>query len=76
MPEAIGSPSIPAQDDFVAPHGIKSVAGFGGLLVNGQVLVVIRFTKVAVQKASAAMFRALTHGLLRSFEAMTSKQKP
>lgn len=75
VPEAVGSLFIPAQDDFVVPHGIKSVVGFGGLLVNGEVLVVILFTKVAVPKATAAMFRVLTHPLLRSFEPVMSQQR-
>ncbi|HEV1997696.1 MAG TPA: HAMP domain-containing sensor histidine kinase, partial [Candidatus Dormibacteraeota bacterium] len=75
VPEAAGSPFIPAQEQFVIPHRIKSVVGFGGMLVNGEVLVVILFSKVAVPKASAAMFRVLTHGLLRSFEPLLTRQR-
>ena len=32
VPEAVGSPYIPAHDNFVIPNGIKSVLGFGGVL--------------------------------------------
>ena len=32
VPESVGSPYIPTQDDFVIPNGIKSVLGFGGVL--------------------------------------------
>ena len=32
IPEAAGSPEIPAQEEFVVPFGIRSVLGFGGLL--------------------------------------------
>ena len=31
--DAVGSPFIPAQEDFVLKFGIKSVLGFGGLLI-------------------------------------------
>ena len=32
---AVGSPYIPAQDQFVLPYRIRSVLGFGGLLPSG-----------------------------------------
>ncbi len=30
VPEALGSPYIPAQKEFVIPYGVRSVMGFGG----------------------------------------------
>jgi len=38
---ALGSPYIPAQEEFVQRYGIKSVLGFGGMLPNGELFAVI-----------------------------------
>jgi len=56
---ALGSPYIPAQEDFVVRFGIQSVLGFGGLLVNGDLFAVILFTTVHVSEATADRFRTL-----------------
>ena len=55
--EAEGSPFIPAQADFVRPFGIRSVLGFGGLLLNGEMYAVVLFTRVPVPAESADRFR-------------------
>ncbi|MBV9774095.1 MAG: hypothetical protein JO040_09105 [Gemmatimonadetes bacterium] len=57
VPEALDSPFIPAQADFVRPHGIRSVLGFGGLLLTGELYAVIAFTRVPVPPGSADRFR-------------------
>jgi hypothetical protein len=57
VPEAEGSPFIPAQADFVRPFGIRSVLGFGGLMLNGEMYAVVLFTRVAVPAESADRFR-------------------
>ena len=57
--EAKGSPYIPAQDDFVIPHGVRSVVGFGGVFPDGGMFAVILFSKVAISRAQADLFRAL-----------------
>jgi len=36
VPQAVGSPLVPHQDDFVIPCSIQSVLGFGGLLPSGE----------------------------------------
>ena len=59
VPEAVGSPYIPAQDDFVIPYGIKSVLGFGGLLSTGELFVVIMFSKVSIPSKTAEMFNRM-----------------
>jgi hypothetical protein len=56
---ALGSPYIPAQQDFVVRYGIQSVLGFGGLLFNGDLFAVILFSTVHVPAASADRFRTL-----------------
>lgn len=55
--EALGSPYIPAQEEFVIPHKIKSVLGFGGALPSGQLFAVIVFSHVHVSADAADRFR-------------------
>jgi hypothetical protein len=59
VPEAVGSPYIPAQDDFVIPNGIKSVLGFGGVLSSGELFVVIMFSKISIPADLANKFSAV-----------------
>lgn len=59
VPEAIGSPYIPAQDDFVIPFGIKSILGFGGVLPSGNIFAIIMFSKIALGEEVADLFRIL-----------------
>jgi len=57
VPEAEGSPFIPAQADFVRPFGIRSVVGFGGLMLSGELYAVVLFARVPVPAESADRFR-------------------
>jgi len=57
--DAVGSPYIPAQEDFVVPYGVRSVLGFGGLLTSGDLFVVILFAKVPVSLSVAQRFSPL-----------------
>ncbi len=57
--DAIGSPYIPAQKEFVERYGIRSVLGFGGVLPSGDLFAVILFATVPVSAASADRFRSL-----------------
>jgi hypothetical protein len=57
--EARGSPYIPAQTDFVAPVGIRSVLGFGGLLPPGDLFAVILFSKVPIPRQTSELFKPL-----------------
>ena len=59
VPQALGSPYIPAQDGFVKPEGIESVFGFGGLLPDGEMFSVILFTRVPVRRETAELFKPL-----------------
>lgn len=61
--DARGSPYVPAQEDFVVPHKIKSVLGFGGLFPNGDLFAVILFSKVSIPKETADMFSTLALGV-------------
>jgi len=56
---ALGSPYIPAQADFVVPHRIESVVGFGGALRGGDIFAVILFSRVPIRHDAADRFRSL-----------------
>ncbi len=58
VPEALGSPYVPAQD-FVRAQGLKSVLGFGGLLPSRDLFAVILFSKTHIPRATAELFKTL-----------------
>jgi hypothetical protein len=60
VPTAVGSPYIPAQQEFVEPYGVQSVLGFGGLLPSGELFAVILFSKVPIPLETASRFRWLS----------------
>jgi len=57
--EAVGSPYIPAQAEFVIPFGIKSALGFGGRLPASYLFAIIMFSKVHIPEQTADMFGAV-----------------
>ena len=57
--EAVGSRDIPAQANFVIPHGVRSVLGFGGMLPSRDLFAVIVFSRVPIPRATAELFRPL-----------------
>ncbi|MEJ7809088.1 MAG: hypothetical protein WKG32_01600 [Gemmatimonadaceae bacterium] len=57
--EALGSPYIPAQHDFVVRQRIRSVLGFGGMLPTGDLYAIILFARVPVPRGSADRFRTI-----------------
>ena len=59
VPKALGSPYIPAQDDFVVPFKIESALGFGGMLSSGDLFAVIMFSKVSIPQETAENIKAL-----------------
>lgn len=59
VPEALGSPYIPAQRDFVVPYGVQSVLGFGGVLPTGDLFVTILFSRRHIPRQTADMFKTL-----------------
>jgi PAS domain S-box-containing protein len=61
--EAEGSPTIPAQEQFVRRHGIRSVLGFGGLLPSGDLFAVVMFAKVRIPRETADLFRTIALGV-------------
>ncbi|MBN2021837.1 MAG: hypothetical protein JW809_03505 [Pirellulales bacterium] len=59
VPEALGSPFIPAQDDFVVPLGVQSVIGFGGVFPSGCLFAIIMFSRVSVPRETADLFKPM-----------------
>jgi hypothetical protein len=55
--EAVGSPYIPAQEQFVLPYRVQSVLGFGGMLSSGNLFAVILFSKVPISLTVAGHFK-------------------
>lgn len=65
--EARGSVAIPAQDDFVVKHGVRSAVGFGGSLASGDLFAVIIFSRVPVPAAAAERFRTVALDVKSAF---------
>jgi hypothetical protein len=59
VPQAKGSPYVPAQAEFVEPAGIQSVLGFGGMLPTGDMFALLLFSKVAIPRSTAELFQPL-----------------
>jgi hypothetical protein len=59
VPDAVGSPNIPAQAEFVIPSGIRSVLGFGGVLPSSNLFAIILFSKAPISRETAEMFKPL-----------------
>lgn len=63
VPVAAGSPHIVAQDEFVAPYGIASVVGFGGIVATGDMSATILFSKVLISAEAADLFSVIALNL-------------
>lgn len=59
VPDAVGDPLVPAQDDFVIPYGIHSVVGCGGVLPSRDLFALILFTTMHLQQQTADLFRTV-----------------
>lgn len=57
--DAVGSPYIPAQEEFVIPFGIRSVLGFGGILPSGNLFATIMFLRTPIDDEVAEVFKPL-----------------
>ncbi len=59
VPEAVGSPHLPAQEEFVVKHGVASALGFGGMLYSGDFYSVVLFSRVPIDHARAHTIKVL-----------------
>jgi hypothetical protein len=57
--EALGSPFIPAQSEFVRVHAVRSVLAFGGVLPNGDLFATLMFARTPVARNVANLFAPL-----------------
>jgi PAS domain S-box-containing protein len=57
--QAVGSPYVPDQTEFVQRYGIRSVLGFGGLLTDSEMFAVILFCADGVPRETADLFRLI-----------------
>jgi hypothetical protein len=57
IPDAIGSPYIPIQDEFVISYGIKSAMGIGGMLPTGNLFALLIFSKTKIPHDTANLFK-------------------
>ena len=64
---ALGSPYIPAQQEFVVRFGIRSVLGFGGMLPSCELFAVILFATVHVPPSAADRFKSLALDVKSAF---------
>ncbi|MEK6776412.1 MAG: hypothetical protein AABY87_05970 [bacterium] len=60
VPNALESPFIPSQQNFVIPFGIRSVLGFGGILPMGDIFAMILFSRVFIPEQTANLFKPLS----------------
>jgi hypothetical protein len=77
VPDAKGSPFVPAQEEFVIPFGIESVLGFSGLLPSKEFFAVILFSKQKISRETAELFKPLAMSIklaLLSFDGGGSKR--
>ncbi|ULA61426.1 MAG: Histidine kinase [Nitrospira sp.] len=59
VPEAVGSPYVPAQEAFVQKYGVRSVLGFGAPLPDGQLFSIILFSQDVIPESTAQLFKPL-----------------
>ena len=72
--QAKGSPSIPAQKEFVERYNIRSVLGFGGMLRTGDLFAIIMFAKRHIPVESAQRFKTLALDAKAAFFPYTIDQ--
>ncbi len=72
--DAVGSPYIAAQRDFVIPYGVKSVLGFGGLLASGDLVAAILFSTTTIPASVAEQFKII--GLTFKLAMLPYVRKP
>ena len=59
VPDAVGSPYLPAQEEFVLAEGIRSAVGFGGILLTGDFYATVLFARVPISSAVARTLKIL-----------------
>lgn len=73
VPDAEGSPMVPAQEGFVRPYGIHSVVGSGGMLPSGDLFALILFTTQRLDEGTADLFRTMALSVKATIVKFTFK---
>ncbi len=60
VPDAAGSPHLPAQEEFVLRYGVRSALGFGGVLPSGDFYAIVLFARVHVDRETAETIKILS----------------
>ena len=72
--EAVDSPYVPVQNDFVLPYGVRSVLGFGGMLPSGNLYAIIMFGKAYLSGEMVNMFKSLSLSVKMALLPFDNKQ--
>lgn len=59
VPDAVGSPYVPVQQNFVLKYGVKSVLCFGGILPSRDLFAVILFSRTPIPRTTATLCKSL-----------------
>ena len=73
VPEAVGSPYIPAQKEFVIPSGVQSVLGFGGMLSTGDLFAVILFAKVHIPQGTSDLAKSIAAKVKEALQSFADR---
>jgi PAS domain S-box-containing protein len=69
VPDAVGNPYVPVQEEFVRKYGVKSVLCFGGMLPSRDLFAVILFSRVPVPRDTATLCKSLALSMKTSLLA-------
>ena len=69
VPDAVGNPSVPVQEEFVQKYGVKSVLCFGGMLPSRDLYAVILFSRTPVPRDTATLCKSLALSMKASMLA-------
>lgn len=73
VPTALGSPHIPAQDEFVKPYGIQSVIGMGTPFKTGAACLCLCFARESITAEESKKFIEITPFLMAM---LSTNEKP
>ena len=69
VPDAVGSSSVPVQEEFVQKYGVKSVLCFGGMLPSRDLFAVILFSRTSIPRETATLCKSLALSMKASLLA-------
>jgi hypothetical protein len=72
--QALGSPYIPAQEQFVKPYQIQSVVGIGNNFVSNSLAILLAFSRVSLNSDQAAAFAQMAPYLSTLLAIYDSRQ--